>query len=51
LAVPPYLAPIADIMHLAPPSPIMWAVILGSSVAPLVVTQAVMLTLVLRQTT
>jgi hypothetical protein len=30
-----------------PPTLIMWAVILGSSVAPLVVTQAVMLTLAL----
>jgi Ca2+-transporting ATPase len=47
LAAPPYLAPIADVMHLVPPTLIMWAVILGSSVAPLVVTQAVMLTLAL----
>ena len=45
LAAPPYLAPIADVMHLVPPTPIMWAIILGSSVTPLVVTQAVMLTL------
>ena len=43
LAVPPYLAPIAGVMHLVPPTPIMWAIILGSSAAPLVVTQAVML--------
>jgi len=45
LAAPPYLAPIADAMHLIPPTPIMWAIILGSSAAPLVVTQAVTLTL------
>ena len=45
LAAPPYLAPIADVMHLVPPTPIMWAIILGSSAAPLVVTQAVMLTM------
>ena len=45
LAAPPYLAPLADVMHLVPPTPIMWAVILGSSAAPLVVTQAVTLTL------
>lgn len=47
LAVPPYLPPIAGVMHLVPPTPIMWAVILGASVAPLVVTQAIMLTLAL----
>ena len=46
LAAPPYLAPIADVMHLVPPTPIMWAIILGSSAMPLVVTQAVTLTLV-----
>ena len=45
LAAPPYLPPIADVMHLVPPTSIMWALILGSSAAPLVVTQAVMLTL------
>jgi P-type Ca2+ transporter type 2C len=43
LVAPPYLAPIAGVMHLVPPTPIMWAIILGSSAAPLVVTQAVML--------
>ena len=45
LAVPPYLTPMAEVMHLVPPSSIMWALILGLSAAPVVVTQAVMLTL------
>jgi Ca2+-transporting ATPase len=45
LAAPPYLEPIAGVMHLVPPTPIMWAIILGASAAPLVVTQAVTLTL------
>ena len=45
LAAPLYLTPIASVMHLVPPTPIMWAIILGSSAAPLVVTQAVTLTL------
>ena len=45
LTAPPYLPAIADVLHLARPTPIMWAVIFGSSVAPLVVTQAVMLAL------
>ena len=35
----------SGIMHLAPPSSTMWALILGLSAAPVVVTQAVMLTL------
>jgi P-type Ca2+ transporter type 2C len=46
LAGPPYLAPMADVLHLAAPTPIMWATILGMSVTPLIVTQAV--TLVVR---
>ena len=45
LAVPPYLPPMADVMHLVPPTSIMWALILGLSAAPVIVTQAVMLTL------
>jgi Ca2+-transporting ATPase len=44
LAAPPYLAPVAGVMHLVPPSPVMWAVILGASVLPLIVTQTVILT-------
>jgi Ca2+-transporting ATPase len=40
LAVPPYVAPIAHVLHLAPVTPLMWAVILGLSAAPLITTQA-----------
>jgi Ca2+-transporting ATPase len=43
LAVPPYVAPMAYVMHLAPPTPAMWAIILGMSIAPLIVTQVVTL--------
>jgi Ca2+-transporting ATPase len=46
LAAPPYLAPMADVMHLMPPTLTMWATILGMSVSPLIVTQAVTLTVV-----
>jgi P-type Ca2+ transporter type 2C len=45
LAVPPYLTSVAHVLHLAPPTPTMWAIILALSVAPLVVTQAVTLLL------
>ena len=45
LAVPPYLPPAGHVLHLAPPSPVMWATIPGLSVAPLLVTQVVMLAL------
>jgi Ca2+-transporting ATPase len=45
LAAPPYLAPIAHVLHLTPPTPTMWAIILGMSMAPLVATQAVTLLL------
>jgi Ca2+-transporting ATPase len=38
LAAPPYLAPIAHVLHLTPPTPIMWAIILGMSIAPPVAT-------------
>ena len=41
VAAPPYVAPLAQVLHLAPPSPAMWAIILGMSLAPLIVTQAV----------
>jgi Ca2+-transporting ATPase len=41
LTVPLYLPPIADALHLAPPTTIMWAIVLGLSAAPLVVTQLV----------
>jgi Ca2+-transporting ATPase len=43
LAVPPYLPPVAHVLQLVPPSPAMWATILGLGAAPLLVTQAVTL--------
>jgi len=43
LAVPPYVEPMAHVMHLAPPTPAMWAIIIGMSIAPLSVTQVVTL--------
>ncbi len=46
LAVPPYLAPLAEVMHLTPPTPTMWAIILGMSFAPLILTQAVSLAVI-----
>ncbi len=45
LAVPPYLPPVAYVLHLAPPSPAMWAIIVALSAAPMIVTQAVTLVL------
>jgi Ca2+-transporting ATPase len=41
LVIPPYVPPIADVLHLTAVTPAMWAVILGLSVAPLLVTQVV----------
>jgi Ca2+-transporting ATPase len=41
LIVPPYVPPVAEVMQLAPPTAAMWAIIIGLSIAPLVVTQAV----------
>ena len=41
LAVPPYLAPIAELLQLSPPTLTMWPIILALSAAPLVVTQAI----------
>ncbi len=43
LATPPYLPPLAKVMHLTPPSPAMWVIIVGLSVAPLIVIQTVTL--------
>ncbi len=43
LAAPPYVALLADLMQLTPPTPTMWATILGMSVTPLVITQTVTL--------
>jgi Ca2+-transporting ATPase len=41
LVAPPYIAPMAQVLQLAQPSPTMWAVIVGLSLAPLFATQAV----------
>jgi Ca2+-transporting ATPase len=41
LAGPPYLPPMVDVLHLTPPTPIMWAIILSISATPLIITQAV----------
>ncbi len=45
LIVPCYLAPIAHVLSLASVTPLMWAVILGLSAAPLLATQALTLML------
>jgi P-type Ca2+ transporter type 2C len=45
LIVPAYLPPVAQVLQLASPSPAMWSIIIALSVAPLFVTQAVMLVL------
>ena len=42
LALPPYLAPVADLLHLAPLTAAMWTIVLACSLAPFVVIQAVM---------
>jgi Ca2+-transporting ATPase len=39
LAAPPYWAPLADILHLTRPSFAMWIIVLGTSLAPLLVGQ------------
>ena len=44
LAVPPYLPPMAEVMHLTPPTPAMWVTILGMSIVPLIMTQTITLT-------
>jgi len=41
LAIPPYVAPLAHVLHLAPPTPAMWAIIFSMSLAPLLVAQVV----------
>jgi Ca2+-transporting ATPase len=41
LATPPYLPPVAQVLHLVQPDLGMWVVIFGMSLAPLVVTQIV----------
>ena len=50
LVAPPYVAPIAHVLHLAAVTPLMWGIIIGLSVAPLLATQAVMRMLVLWRT-
>ena len=42
LATPPYLPPVAHLLHLAPLTGAMWGVVLTCSIAPLVVIQSVM---------
>ena len=37
LAAPPYLAPVAHLLHLAPLTAGMWSVVLAFSLAPLIV--------------
>ncbi len=41
LAAPPYLPPVAEVMQLAPPTAAMWAIIVGMSLAPLIMTQII----------
>lgn len=41
LAVPPYLPPVAHLLHLSPPTTDMWLVVLVFSLAPLIVTQTI----------
>ena len=49
LVAPPYIPPIADVLHLAPPTATMWAIILGLSLAPMLVIQTVTLMTAPRQ--
>jgi Ca2+-transporting ATPase len=39
LAIPPYVAPLAEVLHLEPPHAAMWTTILAASLAPLIVLQ------------
>ena len=48
LVIPPYTPLLSDLLQLAPPDFSMWAVILASSLAPLVLIQAVTLVLARR---
>jgi Ca2+-transporting ATPase len=41
LIVPAYFSPAAQMLHLAPPTPAMWSIIIGLSGAPLIFTQSV----------
>jgi P-type Ca2+ transporter type 2C len=42
LAVPPYLEPMAHVLQLEQPTPVMWSLVLGWSAAPLILIQTVM---------
>jgi Ca2+-transporting ATPase len=46
LVVPPYLPPVAHVLHLAPPTLAMWLIIIALSATPMIVTQAVTVVLV-----
>ncbi len=50
LIVPPYLPPVARVLDLVPPTASMWITIMALSLAPMLVTQAVMLLLAARRT-
>jgi Ca2+-transporting ATPase len=49
LVLPPYVPPLAYVLHLAPPTPTMWTVVIALSAAPMIVTQAVTLGLAARR--
>jgi len=50
LALLPYWVPLAHVLGLAAPDAAMWAIVLAMSLAPLIVTQAVMLVIGWRRT-
>jgi P-type Ca2+ transporter type 2C len=50
LAAPPYLPPVAHLLHLAPLTAEMWSVIFAFSLAPLIVAQATIVVVVGRRT-
>jgi Ca2+-transporting ATPase len=50
LATPPYLPPAAHLLHLAPLTATMWAVVLACSLTPLVVIQTIMIVAGLQHT-
>jgi Ca2+-transporting ATPase len=50
LATPPYLPPVAHLLHLAPLTAGMWSIVLAFSLAPLIVAQAIMVVVGRRQT-
>ncbi len=41
LAGPPYWPPLAQVLHLAPPTPAMWGIVAGCSLAPMLLIQLV----------